>query len=126
MLRGPQERTFQLDQGYLLLREQNLSHQEIADRFSVHVSTVYRRLQGIADANHTTREALLYQLKSPHSPHCDIKTPPKTVHGLELLDDLKHATTDANDLIDGIDFCLSSEIKDLRSVIQHVNELANR
>lgn len=125
MLSGPQERTFQLCQECFSLRQQGFSFQEIADFHGVHVSTVYRRLQEVADANDVSRDSLLYQPRSPHSHHYTIGRPIKIGRGQELLSELDCIIANADSLLDSLDECLSYEILDLRSVIEHVNKRAD-
>lgn len=64
------ERVRKMRENFMSLREQGLSFREIADKFSLHFTTVYAELESIAQANGVSRASLLYEPHSSHSPAC--------------------------------------------------------
>lgn len=59
------ERMRVLKQNFMLLHQEGLSIPEIAGKFNVSFSNVYRVLQEIADSNGVTRESLLQIVRIP-------------------------------------------------------------
>lgn len=59
------ERVRLMKESFMKLHEDGYSIPEIADKFNLNESTVYRHLQDIADANGVTRESLLQIVKTP-------------------------------------------------------------
>lgn len=59
------ERTLWMKENFMDLHHEGLSIKEIADKYELSVSTVYRSLQEIADANDVSRESLLKVLRTP-------------------------------------------------------------
>lgn len=59
------ERMRQMKENFMKLHAQGLSVPEIAEKYNLGESTVYKKLQEIADANGVTRDSLLQQVKTP-------------------------------------------------------------
>lgn len=59
------ERMRQMKECFIRLHEEGVSISEIAEKFNLGESTVYQKLQEIADANGVTRDSLLQQVRTP-------------------------------------------------------------
>lgn len=84
---GINERTFRMKQEYMTLRKQGLAPAEIAEKFHLSTSTVYKCLNEIAAANGVSREDLLMQ---PHAEPVRYKDRLKTAKPLDPSDFLDH------------------------------------
>lgn len=59
------ERTLWMKENFMDLHHEGASIKEIADKYDLSVSTVYRSLQEIAEANKVSRESLLKVVRTP-------------------------------------------------------------
>lgn len=59
------ERMRLMKENFIELHAQGLTVPEIAEKFNLGESTVYKKLQEIADANGVTRDSLLQQVRTP-------------------------------------------------------------
>ena len=84
---GIDERTLRMKQEYVTLYKQGLTPGEIAEKFDLDVSTVYRSLGEIANSNGMDRADLL---KRPHGEHVRYKNRLKKVEPLDPSDFLDH------------------------------------
>ena len=66
MAKEKTQRVKALIDGYMELRLQEKSHEEIAEIFGVSKKTVLYYLQEIADKNQVTRDELLYRIQKPY------------------------------------------------------------
>lgn len=67
MARTESERRKRLREGFMEMRGQNKTIEEIAEHFQVSTWTVYHALDDIAKENGVTREDLLYVVQEPHN-----------------------------------------------------------
>ena len=104
------ERMRQLKENFMSLHQQGCSIREIADKYDLSFSTVYKNLQDIADANNVTRRELLQHEKAP-SERTILKLEEKKVHVdvAELQQGFKDAGEIIGFLIEEIDSILQSE-----------------
>ena len=60
------ERTKKMRENFIKERREGKSFTEIAQKYGLHVTTIYMNLQAIADENSVSRESLLYRPSSSH------------------------------------------------------------
>ena len=99
------ERVRKMKENFMSLREQGMSFREIADKFSLHYTTVYAELESIAQANGVSRVSLLYEPHSKHSPACKCTrtTLEEMVNIEETQSAFENAINDINTIIVNID-----------------------
>lgn len=107
------ERTFQMLKNFLQLRDQGLSIKEIAYKFNLDTSTVYRNLDRVVqqyNATHPdtpiTRESLLERPHSPHVPH-------EYSYALLAPVDIVQFRKDLSDMLRGVDALLVTIASDI-------------
>lgn len=76
------ERVLKMSENFMSLREQGMSISEIADKFSLHFTTVYDELDSISKANGVSRNSLLDR---PHSCHSSPIGKKKQTKAKELI-----------------------------------------
>lgn len=101
------ERTLQMKQNYMRLHEQGLSPNEIADLYKLDVSTVYRYLGEIAEANGVSRASLL---ERPHGEHVCYERQFAPVEPVDLTEFRGHFDASIQE-IDGVRLVMKTEIK---------------
>lgn len=105
------ERVQKMTKNFMSLREQGMSIQKIADKFSLHYTTVYDELEAIAKANNTSRNELLYHPHSVHSPACK-----KTQHApVEELINIEETTS-----------AFDKAITDIEIILKHVDQILEK
>lgn len=76
------ERVLKMSENFMSLREQGMSISEIADKFSLHFTTVYDELDSISKANGVSRDSLLDR---PHVCHSSPIGKKKQTKAKELI-----------------------------------------
>lgn len=115
---GIDERTFRMEQEYMDLHEQGLSPSEIAKRFNLDVSTVYKSLGKIANSNGVDRADLLDR---PHGEHVRYKGRLKKVEPLDPSDFLEHFEKTMSE-VNELHVVIKRQIKAQERIANHVEE----
>lgn len=104
------ERMRALKENFMTLHQEGYGIPEIAQRFNVSISNVYRSLQEIADANGVSRESLLQVVKTyPRERELAEERRRVRVNVEELRQDFSEAGKMIDSLIDTIDRTLKEE-----------------
>lgn len=103
------ERTLLMKQNFMELHHEGLAIKEIADKYDLSVSTVYRCLQEIADENKVTRESLLQIVRGPYIRFNRRDFERVQIQKEEFELGFKEAENIINSLIDGIDKILKED-----------------
>ena len=118
---GINERTLRMKQEYISLHEQGLTPGEIAEKFDLDVSTVYKSLGEIASSNGMDRADLLTR---PHSEHVRYKNRLKKIEPIDISDFIDHidkAISEAKEL----QLVMKKQVKRQEKVTRRIEEEEN-
>ena len=118
---GINERTLRMKQEYISLHEQGLTPGEIAEKFDLDVSTVYRSLGEIASSNGMERADLLAR---PHGEHVRYRSRLKKIEPFDISDFIDHidkAISEAKEL----QLVMKKQVKRQEKVTRRIEEEEN-
>ena len=101
------ERTLRMKRNYIRLRALGMGPVEIAKKYDLDVSTIYKSLDEIAEANGVSRESLL---ERPHSEHVCRERQFAPVEPVDLTEFRGHFDASIQE-IDGVKATMKQEIK---------------
>ena len=105
------ERVRLMKENFMSLHEQGFSIPEIAEKFNLEFSTVYKHLQSIADDNGVTRESLLQVVRNPTERMYREEEKKVNLDTEQLNQGFKEARKAIDFLIDFIDQAIKEEIE---------------
>lgn len=115
---GINERTLRMKQEYVELHKEGLTPGEIAKKFDLDVSTVYKSLGEIASSNGMDRADLLTR---PHSEHVRYKNRLKKIEPIDtsgFIDHVNKAISEAKEL----QLVIKKQVKTQEKVTQRIEE----
>lgn len=103
------ERTLKMKQEFVSRRDEGQSINQIADRFGLSPSTVYKKIDQIAQDSGRTRESLLERVHRPHLTHDRLYEPLQGVDVGEYRRKIGELKTSCNELRELMDSYIARE-----------------